>query len=254
MMKKMVSAAVLMVLAMVALAGCSGDKVEDPYLTTSLHQAFYGPLPASKGYKYKIRGAEVVESAGHLAMVRQGNVTEFIAGRSIEDKMEGYEGQSMIFNCVKKYTPYTLFKCEQLIAGNDTIFMPQAGSIYYPRITPVAEYKSKNHDEMNPLNIRYDRSEQLRKLEEEQFTFKAPVEWDHEEEEWYIVGPRARLRVEKPDDFTEIILRLLAKEGVDFEGGITYNETDEWEDRKDSQIAGTVTIDYITYMGKVFSG
>jgi len=254
MMKKVVSATVLMVLAMIALAGCSSDKVEDPYLTTSLQQAFYGPLPANKGYKYKIVGAEVVESAGHLAMVRQGNVTEFIAGRSISDKMEGRDGETMIFNCVKKYTPYTLFKCEQLIAGNDTIFMPQAGSIYYPRITPAGEFKAKNHDEMNALNLRYDRTETLRKLEEKQFTIKAPVEFDLEEEEWYIVGPRARLRVEKPDDFTEIILRLVAREGLEFEGGITYNETDEWADRKDSQIAGTVTIDFIQYMGKVFSG
>ena len=254
MMKKSVSAAVLMVLAMIVLAGCSGKEIPDPYLTTSLHQAFYGPLPASKGYRYKIVDAEVVESVGHLAMVRQGNVTEFIVGRSISDKMEGRDGQTLIFNCVKKYTPYTMFKCEQLIAGNDTIFMPQAGSIYYPRITMAGDFKSKDHDEMNPMNINYNRTDDLRKLEEKQFNMKAPVEFDLEEEEWYIVGPRARLRVEKPDDFTEIILRLIAREGLDFVGGITYNETDDWEDRRDSQIAGTVTIDYIQYMGRVFNG
>lgn len=254
MLKKSVSAAVIMVLAIIALAGCSGEKEKDPYLTTSLRQAFYGPLPANKGYKYKIVDAQVVEAVGHLAMVRQGNVTEFITGRSIADKMEGHDGESIIFNCVKLYTPYPHFKCEQLIAGADTVFMPQAGSIYYPRITPVAEYKVKGFDEMNPLNINYNRTEALRKLEEEKFTLKVPVEYDHEAEEWYLVGPRAKLRVEKPDDFTEIILRQLAKEGLEFDGGVTFNETDDWEDRRESQIAGTVTIDYITYMGKVFSG
>lgn len=253
MIKKSVSAAVIMVLAMIALAGCGGEKEKDPYLTTSLQRACYGPLPASKGYKYKIVDAQVVEAAGHLAMVRQGNVTEFIAGRSIADKMEGHDNEPIIFNCVKRYTPYTHFRCEQLIAGADTVFMPQAGSIFYPRITPVAQFKAKDFAPKNPLNINYNRTEELRKLEDEKFTLKVPVEFDHETEEWYLVGPRAKLRVEKPDDFTEIILRLLAKEGLDFNGGVTYTTTDDWEDRRSSQIAGTVTIDFITYMDKVFS-
>ncbi len=239
----------------VALAGCGEEKNVDPYLQVSLRQALYGPPPASKGYKYKIVNPQIVEAVGHLCLVREGNVTGLIAGRSIADKISDLDKSNITFNVVKKYSPLVHFVAEQVVSGTDTVFISQAGSILYPRITPAAEFHSKDHEPTKMVNFRWNRSDALKKMVDGKFEVKAQLARVEEdgEEVWMLVGPRGSLRVERPNDAIEMALRLLAAEGKDFEGGITFDEVEDYADRKNSHVCGTVTIDYVKYLDRVFS-
>jgi len=256
MIKKCVLPVALLMFSMMALTGCNDNKNVDAYLTTSLRNATYGTLAPSKGYKYKIVNPVIVEAVGHLCLVREGNVTELIVGRSIADKMATLETDQITFNVVKKYSPYLHFKCEQMVAGTDTLFMPQAGSIYFPVITEVADFRSKDHDDINMNRFRYNDTAGLRKMEEKQFGIKAQVARIEEDgdEVWMLIGPRGNLRIARTNDHTEMVLRLLARENLEFEGGITFDVMEDWPARRNNNVCGDVTVDFITYMNRVFSG
>ncbi len=248
---------VLIVMAVVSagLAGCGEEKHVDPYLQVSLRQALYGPPPASKDYRYKIVNPTIVEAVGHLCLVREGNVTGLIAGRSIADKIADMDRSDIVFNVVKKYTPLVHFRAEQVISGTDTVFISQAGSILYPRIVPASEFRSKDHEPMRMINFRWNRSDALKKMVEGKYEVKARLARVEEdgEEVWMLVGERGSLRVDRPNDAIEMVLRMLAESGQDFEGGITFGEIEDYADRKNSHVCGTVTIDYVKYLDRVFS-
>jgi hypothetical protein len=72
---------------------------------------------------------------------------------------------------------------------------------------------------------------------------------------WMISGGRddVKFRVDNLDDSILMVLRMVDREGLDFEGGITYTQMEEWADRRDNQISGTVTIDWVKYGDLVFS-
>lgn len=236
-------------------AGCSSEKNVDPYAQVTLRQATYGPPVISKGWRYKLVRPEVVEAAGHLCLVREGNITEFIVGRSIADKIETLDKTDLTFNCRKLYTPFTHFRAEQIISGTDTVFMSTAGSIYYPRVYEAADFRSRDHDEVSMNRFRYNDSSGLGRLVEKQFAVEAALARIEEDgdEVWMLVGERGSLRIDDPDEATEIILRLLLRENEPFVGGFTFDEREEWPLRRDNQVSGTVTIDWIKYMNKVFS-
>lgn len=236
-------------------AGCSSEKNVDPYATVTLYQATYGTPVISKGWKYKLVRPEIVEAAGHLCLIREGNITEFVVGRSIADKIEQLDKTDLTFNCRKLYTPFTHFRAEQVISGTDTVFMSTAGSIYYPRVYEAADFRAKDHDEVSMNRFRYNDSSGLGRLVEKQFAVEATlvrVEEDGDEV-WMLVGDRGSLRIEKPDEATEIILRQILKEDGIFVGGFTFDEREDWPLRRDNQVAGTITVDWVKYLNKVFS-
>lgn len=244
-------------LALLVFAGCGEEKTVDPYAEVSLRQAIYGPPVISKGYKYKIVNPEIVDAEGGLVFVRVGNVTGLIAGRSLAEKMEGLDRSNITFNVQKKYTPYVHFKCEQVVSGSDTVFIATAGGgILYPRIYEEADFRSKDHDDYDVDRLRWNDTSGLRRAKEKKLAVTckiAKVEEDGDEV-WMLQGKRTTLRVDSPDEGTAIILRLLAASDMDFSGGITFLEEEDWGARQKNQISGTVSIDWVKYAGKVFRG
>ncbi len=245
------------ILGVLFLFGCSGEKKQvDPYAEVSLEQATRGPVVVSKGFKYKLRNPEIVEGNGHLLVIKEGNIIEFIAGRSIADKLEGMDLSNIEFNVVKKFSPYTHFKCEQVVSGEDTVFISTAGTIDYPRITPVGEFKSADHDDYNLDRLKYNRTADLRKAVDKQFAVKGTVSLIEEDgdEVWMLTGGQGVVRIIDPTDGVSIILKMLAANDMEFEGGITFTEVEPWPERKNNQICGNVEIDFIRYMDKMVSG
>ena len=255
MLKKSLLPVALILMATLALTGCSSEETKDPYAEISLRQGTYGPPVISKGWKYKIVNPEIVEAVGHLCLVREGNITAIIVGRSIADKIEALDMSDITFNCKKKYTPFTHFRAETIVSGADTVFLASAGSIYYPRLSDVENFRARDHDEASMNRFRYNDSSGLGRLVDKQFSIQATLARVEEDgdEVWMLVGDRGSLRITKPDDATEIILRLLLKENLLFDGGITFDEREDWGDRRDNHVAGSVTVDFVKYMGKVFS-
>jgi hypothetical protein len=258
MIRKCITLCLLGAVAAVLAAGCGAEKQVDPYAQVTLRQATYGPPVISKGWKYKLVNPEIVEAAGHLCLVREGNVTSMIAGRSIADKIEAMDKTDITFNVVKKYSPYVHFKCEQVISGVDTVFISAAGSIFYPTIKQADEFRARDYDdEINWRNMRYNNSAGLRRAVEKKFTAVGNIAIEDEEGDdvWMITGGRdnVKLRVDDLDDSILMALRMITSSGMEFEGGVTFTEAEEWAERKNNQISGTVTIEWVKYGDFVFS-
>lgn len=257
MAKRCIATMSIAVVGILLVAGCGGEgKQIDPYAEVTLQQATRGPVVISKGFRYKLRTPEIVEKSGHLLLVREGNIMEFIAGRSIADKLEGVDLTNVEFNVVKKYSPYVHFKCEQIVSGQDTVFISRTGAIDYPRITPVSEFKSKDHVEYNLDRLRYNRTADLRKAVDKQFHVTgnlALVEEDGEDV-WMLSGARgSTVRIVDPTDGIVIVLRLLIKNGEMFDGGVTFTEVEPWPERKNNHICGNIEVDYVKYLDKIVS-
>jgi hypothetical protein len=242
------------VFGMLVLYGCGGEsKKVDPYAEVSLQQATRGPVVVSKGFKYKLRNPEIVETNGHILLVKEGNIVEMIAGRSIADKLEGLDLSNIEFNVVKIYSPYTHFKCEQIVSGTDTVFISAAGAIDYPRVTSVEEFEVKEHDDYDLDRLKYNRTADLRKAVDKQFLVTGTVSLVEEDgdETWILTGDKGSVvRIVDPTDGVNLVLKLLAANNMEFEGGITFTEVEPWPDRKDNLICGNVEIDFVRYLDK----
>jgi hypothetical protein len=245
---------IIAVFGMLALFGCSGDgKKVDPYAEVTLQQATRGPVVISKGFKYKLRNPQIVDAVGHLMLVKEGNIIEMVTGRSIADKLEGFDMSNVEFNVVKKYSPFVHFQCEQIVSGADTVFISQAGAIDYPRLTAVSEFKAKDYDDYDLDRLKYNRTADLRKAVDKQFKVKGTVSKIEEdgEEVWILSGDQSVVRIVDPSDGIAIVLRQLMANDMEFEGGITFTEVEPWPDRKDNRICGNVEVDFVQFMGTV---
>jgi hypothetical protein len=256
MIRKGISLCVVVAISVFLVAGCGGEKNVDPYAKVSLRQALYGPPVISKGFKYKIVDPEIVEAAGHLCLVRDGNITSMIAGRSLAEKIEGLDKSHLTFNVVKKYSPYVHFQCEQVVSGQDTVFISSSGSILFPAIKKADEFRAKDYDETGLNHFKWNDSAGLRKARDQKFEVKGMVSQVDEDGEnvWMIKGGRdTALRVVNLDDSILMVLRMLTEANMEFDGGITFNEEENWTDRRSNHVSGTVTIDWVTYGDFVFS-
>jgi len=256
MIRKCISLCVVVVLSAVLIAGCGGEKNTDPYLKVSLHQATYGPPAISKGFKYKIVDPKIVEASGHLCLVREGNVTAMIAGRSIADKIESMDKNHITFNVVKKYSPYVHFKCETVISGQDTVFISSAGSIFYPKIKNADGFHAKGYDETSLDKFKWNDTAGLKKAVDKKYAVTgkiAQVEEDGDQV-WMISGGKdTELRVQNPDDSIVLVLRMLASSGGEFTGGITFVSDEDFAARRENHVSGDVTVEWVKYGDKVFS-
>jgi hypothetical protein len=260
MIRKCISLCLIAAFTAVLAAGCGGEKNVDPYAEVSLRQATYGPPVISKGFKYKLVHPDVVSAAGHLCLVRQGNITSMISGRSIADKIESMDTSDITFNVVKEFSPYVHFRAEEVYSGADTVFISAAGTIFYPTIKEFSDFNAKDYDDINWRNLEFNNSANLKRVVDEKFQVEGKIKSVEEDGEkvWMIEGGRnTKFRVDNVDDALLIALRMLpgidTEDGADFVGGITFAEIEDWADRRQNEISGTVTIEYLKYGDFVFS-
>lgn len=255
MIRKRFFPCLLVLASLLVVLGCGEEENVDPYAEVTLEQATRGPVVISKGFKYKLRNPEFVEMQGHVALIREGNIMEFVVGRSIADKIVGMDKTNLELNVVKKYTPYVHFKVEQVVSGTDTVFISQAGAIDYPKIHSAADFTAKDHDDYNLDELRHDRSANLEKARDKQFFVTGTVSLVEEdgEEVWMLSGKRTKFRITEPDDGVSIALKMIAKGDGVFEGGITFTEVEPWAERRNNQISGDVVVDFVKLMDKYIS-
>ncbi len=244
-------------LACMFALGCSGDQeAVDPYAEASLRTLLYGPSVISKGMKYKIRNPQIIAVANNTAMIRSGNITSMLVGPSIGSHLEG-AGGDMVFNVAKKFSPYVHFRVEQIVANGDTTIVNNR-PVQAPIAIPVADYRSRDHEEWDLDRLRWNNTEAIKKAIDKQFTVEGTITMSEEDgEEIYLLqGTQSTYRIDwegVPSDGVEMVLETLIKNGGAFKGGITLTEEEAWPDRRNNQIIGTVVVDYVEFMGRVFA-
>ncbi len=253
----------LCLLGVFVIAGCGEKAPEDPYAKVSLHRALYGPPVLSKGFKYKLVAPDIVESAGDYVLVREGQVSTFITGASLADKITGRDPGTLTFNVVKRFSPAPFFRCENVVAGNDTIPIPQGRTIPLPRMSNPANFDPGDHTDVKMTHFRYNDTVGLDKEVDKKYAVTAKLVRAQEGKEtvWMLEGsePAARgvmptLRISSPSPAMEIVLNLMVKSGQPFDGGVTFTEAEPWVKRQKNHVCGTVDIDYVKFLDRVFRG
>ncbi len=254
MVKRIVLNTVIAVLLGSFLVACGESGEIDPYATVTLREATRG-MVVSKGFKYKFQNPEIVALNRNLGMIREGNLVEFIGGRSLEDKLSGKIEGNFELAVVKQFSPYVHFKVEKIFTEIDTTFMT-TGSVVYPTIWEESEYGTDTYEDQDIDAIPYNRTGALRQLVDKKVRVTAKITEEKEEGRIYYVlhGKNAKFNVGDTSDGTGMILKILAENGYPFEGGFIMTEVEDYGDRMKSKIAGTVEIQYVKYASKIITG
>jgi hypothetical protein len=237
------------------LAACSESGEEDPYALVTLKQATYNQV-VSKNFKYKFQNPDVVATYRNLGLIREGNQLEFIAARSLADKLEGLTDGELELAVSKKFSPYVYFKVERIVANGDTTFPAQAGGIAYPVITSAEDYGVEGFEEKDIDQIPYNRTGTIRALKDKKIRIRGPVVTEKSEGRtiYFIEGEGSKFRISDPTEAIGLMLNMLAENNYIFEGGVILTEPEPYSDRMKNRIAGTVDIQYVMYGDRLITG
>ena len=90
--------------------GCGG-KVEENYIMTTVREASRGDL-LSPGFKYSFDNPNIIAAYGNMALIREGNLIEFLSGDNIEGKLAEVQGRRFTVGARKIYSPRIHFTCD----------------------------------------------------------------------------------------------------------------------------------------------
>lgn len=243
---------VLVSLVGLLLAGC-GEKAEvDPYKAVTLREVTRSHV-VSKGFKYKLTNPKVEVLNQSLGLVREGEILEFIGGRSLEEKLSGKLGGSFELAVVKEFSPYVHFKVERIYGDQDTTFMTP-GSVMYPRIVNASEFSAEGYEPKNLDAVPYNRTDVLRGLENTKMALSgaAITREEGDGQPYFMIhGQNVKFRVADTGDGVGLILKLLVEKGYPFDGGVLMIEVEDYGSRMKSKIGGTVEVMYVKYGSRV---
>jgi len=255
MARRILLPALISVLLASSLVACSDSGPKDPYATVTLHQVTQNVV-VSKQFKYKFENPEIIAMHRNLGLIREGNLLEFIAGRSLEDKLEGKTDGDFQLNVVKIFSPFVHFKVEQVATAEDTTFLPQTGAIGYPRLMNAADFTTDNYETQDVHTVPYNRTGTLNQLKDKKLEVSARITLEEEEGAKFFMlhGENAKFRVADTGNGTGLILKLLTEENYLFEGGVILTEVEPFGQRRNNKIAGTVEIQFVRYGDRVITG
>ncbi len=237
------------------ISACGGDKQKDPFETVTLRQATRGKV-VSKGFKYKFVNPKIEALNNHMGVIREGNLLEFISGRSIADKISSLKGGEFSLAVVKEFSPFVHFRVEQIFTATDTTFISQAGAIIYPRIMTEDKLDRSGFEDYNLGKIPYNRTSTIKKLIDKKFYVNAELLRENEngKEVFMLKSKDSKFRIVESGDGTAVILKMLIAGNQSFEGGITLMEMESWPSRKSTHIISNVEVNFVKYGRSFISG
>ena len=139
MMRKLFLLVIPCVLLTSLVSGCTEQGYTNPYKLVTLREATR-EMSVSKGFKYRFQNPEIVALNRSMGIIREGNIMEFIGGRSLEDKIQGMTDGFFELQVVKRYSPFVHFKVEKAATETDTVVIPRTGVIPWPQIWFASAY------------------------------------------------------------------------------------------------------------------
>lgn len=255
MIRKAILPLLLAVMVVPMIAACSGSEEADPYALVTLRDVARGTV-VSKGFKYRFQNPEIVAMHRNIAIIRDGNIMEFIGARSLEDKISSHTDGFFELSVVKQFSPYVHFKVEKCATETDTIFFPATGGIPWPNMTMASEFSTDNYEEIDVNTIPYNRTGRLNEIADKKIKIRGKlVEKEEEGKKFYMIeGANASFRVADSNDGVELILKVLKDRNYWFEGGVIMTEREEYANRMKTKIAGTLEIQFVHYGKQIIRG
>ncbi len=123
-------------LLVLALAGCGGKKEVDPYVYASLRAVTRGDT-LSPGFLFEIDAPEFDYVKGDIAVVRDGNLLEFLVGKDLERNHASYAGA--LLGVQKMFSPTTHLVIQRVKRGGVIDSLEVAQGYHLPRILPASQ-------------------------------------------------------------------------------------------------------------------
>ncbi|MBI4721346.1 MAG: hypothetical protein HY770_09040 [Chitinivibrionia bacterium] len=245
---KRLPAAGLAVLAVLAFGACGRKAVRDEFADATLRQATRGRV-VSMGFRYEFRNPRIVAVHNSIGIIREGNLLEFVGGRSLQGKLAGLEGALHSLCVVKEFSPFVHFRVERIHAEADTVFIANTGGIDYPTVIPEDEFDRSGFAEYDLGGIPYGGADMIESIIGGAYSVRTGIA---EEEEngspvYMLVAGDNKFRVLGASDGISAILQLLAHGNHPFDGGITLASREPFETRRNTKIIGNVRIDFVRY-------
>ncbi len=241
---------------LLVLAGCYEEEKGPDNVSGTLRQITRGELLSMNG-KYLLSNPQIIVLAGHMGVVRDGNLLEFVVGGSLEAKLEAYRDGDFTLVVTRGYSPYVHLEVEKIMAGRDTVLVPERDNYEWPILLTSGEYDMTPFEDFDLASLVYDKKKTLQPLVGKKMNVSASIRFANLDGEFYYVleglgNSKALVRLDEDEPGMLLILKALLHENLQFRGGITFNEVANWGAlRKPYKISGLVTIDYVHYGGRI---
>ncbi len=274
----------LMAVTIVGLAGCSKEEVVDPYVYDSLRRITRGDT-LSVDFRFEIDAPEVEYIKGDVAIIRDGNLLEFLVGEDLEQNYPNMAGT--LLGVKKTFTPQpTHLVIERIKRGGvvEADSIPRPVGYVLPKLlragaisqdlpgAPLPEigWKSKDHKEAVSTYLPENEGDAFKTIKSAflNFTHRPrvglpdsvaanPSEKDFA---WYAIGDEMSLEMVDLTPGAVFMLELLLEKDLPLIGAFTVvSLEDEYQKRKIvheglGHVLGEIRVEWFQYANTYVQG
>ncbi len=274
----------LAVVTFIGLIGCGSKEVVDPYVYTTLHRLIQGDT-LSVNFLFEIDAPEFEYVRGDVAMIRDGNLLEFLVAKDLENNYQNLAGTRL--GVQKTFTPQPTHLVLRRIVRNgvieaDSLATPQGYVL--PKLlrsgqvdleTPGAPlpdlgWKTSDIKEARSIYLPENEGDDLRAIQSGIENFVYVPKHDLSEEAmanpapgdyaWYAVFPNSSLEIVNLDKGADWMLHLMKDQGYPLVGSFSLvSLVDEYSLRKVEHpglghVVGTMQINWMKFANSFVQG
>jgi hypothetical protein len=284
--RRWVSALLLVVLSatLFAMTGCGGKEEVDPYVYDTLRRVTRGDT-LSVGFLFEIDAPQVEYVRGNTAIVRNGNLLEFLVGQDLENNYQNLQGT--LLGVKKRFDPAPTHYVIQRIKRNGVVerdSIPAPESYTLPRLmragavdleTPGAPlpdlgWKRQDIDEARSTFLPENEDDDLKPVQSGIENFVMVPRHDlpdsvrmnptDEDFAWYAVFENSSVEIVDLTPGAEWMLQLLIEKDLPLIGSFSLVSLEEEYSRRKIEheglghVVGTMKINWFKYANSFVAG
>jgi hypothetical protein len=245
----------LTVLTFVGLTGCSKEEVVDPYVYDSVRRVMDGDT-LSVGFLFEIDAPEVEYVAGDVAVMRNGNLLNFLVGQDLENNLAGLRGS--LLGVKKTFTPQPTHLVIQRIKRDGLVVedsIPAPKGYVLPRLLragaisqdlpgaplPDVGYRAAGIKEAQATYLPENEGDPVKTIKSAFANFvyqprfdlpeavegEAPAQLTEEDYAWYAIGSECFFEIVDLTAGAEYMMNLLLEKDLPLIGAFTVTELEE---------------------------
>ena len=268
----------------IGLAGCSKDEEVDPYVYDSLRRITRGDT-LSSGFLFEIDAPELEYVQGDVAIIRDGNLLEFLVGNDLENNYSSM--QDALLGVKKTFTPQPTHLVIQRIKRDGVVVqdsIPKPEGYVLPYLlrsgaidqemagAPLPEigWKIKDYNEAVSTYLPENEDDPAKTIKSAflDFTHRPRVGLPDsvaanpsaEDMAWYVIGDECSLEIVDLAPGADYMLDLLVEKDLPLIGAFTVTELeDEYQNRKIDHeglghLMGKVRVPWFQYANTYIQG
>ncbi len=274
----------LMAVTIIGLAGCSEEEVVDPYVYSSLRRITRGDT-LSVGFTFEIDAPKLEYIKGDVAIVRDGNLLEFLVGEDLE---QNYPNMANTLLGVKKtFTPQPTHLVIERVKRNgvvETDSIPRPVGYTLPKLlrsgaisqdlpgAPLPEmgWKIKDYKEAVSTYLPENEGDDLKTIKSAflNFTYRPRVGLadsvaanpGEDDFAWYAIGDDMSLEIVDLTPGAVFMLELLLEKDLPLIGAFTVvSLEEEYQIRKEvheglGHVLGEMRVEWFQYANTYVQG